>query len=41
VQLSVWVVFYFVLWPLYSDPFTKEALNSTDHNDFFYEVMCN
>jgi hypothetical protein len=24
----------------YADPFTK-ALNSMDHNDFFYEVMCN
>ena len=24
----------------YDDPFTK-ALNSTDHHDFFYEVMCN
>ena len=24
----------------YADPFTK-ALNSTDHHDFFYEVMCN
>ena len=24
----------------YADPFTK-ALNSTEHHDFFYEVMCN
>jgi hypothetical protein len=24
----------------YADPFTK-ALNSTDRNAFFYEVMCN
>jgi hypothetical protein len=24
----------------FADPFTR-ALNSTDHNDFFHEVMCN